>query len=154
MTDNSFIDTNVLVYCFDLSEREKYRRAHRLIKDLKETSNLLISSQVLNEFINVVTRKIEHPIPFENLKEILSIITEIFYISPLTSDNSFSAIDIKTKYRFSYWDSLIIASALENGCTRLYTEDLQEGRKIEEKLEIINPFKLEVKEVENDKPDS
>lgn len=65
MTDNHFIDTNVLVYCFDLSEKEKYKRANRLIKDLKETSNLFISSQVLNEFINIVTRKIENPISFE-----------------------------------------------------------------------------------------
>ncbi len=55
MTDNHFIDTNVLVYCFDLSEKEKYKRANRLIKDLKETSNLFISSQVVNEFINIVT---------------------------------------------------------------------------------------------------
>ncbi|MGD2091631.1 MAG: PIN domain-containing protein [Candidatus Aminicenantes bacterium] len=142
MTDNHFIDTNVLVYCFDLSEKEKYKRANRLIKDLKETSNLFISSQVLNEFINIVTRKIENPISFENLKSILSILTEIFFISPLTSDNSLSAIDIKTKHQFSYWDSLIIASALENGCNHLYTEDLQDGQIIEKKLEIINPFKL------------
>jgi predicted nucleic acid-binding protein len=142
MTDNHFIDSNVLVYCFDLSEKEKYKRANRLIKDLKETSNLFISSQVLNEFINIVTRKIENPISFENLKSILSILTEIFFISPLTSDNSLSAIDIKTKHQFSYWDSLIIASALENGCNHLYTEDLQDGRIIEKKLEIINPFKL------------
>jgi predicted nucleic acid-binding protein len=153
MKDNYFVDTNVLVYWFDISEKEKYKRAHNLIKDLKETSNLFISSQVLNEFITVVTKKIEHPIPFENLNEILSIITEIFYISPLTSNNSLSAIDIKMKYRFSYWDSLIIASALENGCKHLYTEDLQDGQKIEEKLKIINPFKSEGEEVESDKSD-
>ena len=81
-------------------------------------------------------------IPFENLQEVVLIISDVFYISPITFKNTFSAIDLKMKYQFSYWDSLIISSALENECNRLYTEDLQDGRVIEEKLDIINPFKL------------
>jgi predicted nucleic acid-binding protein len=141
MKDNYFVDTNVLVYWFDKSEQKKNKRAHRLIRDSKHTANLFISSQVLNEFVSVVTKKIEHPIPFEHLKEILAILSDLFYISPITSKNFFSAIDLKLKYQFSYWDCLIIASALENGCNRLYTEDLQDSRKIEEKLDIINPFR-------------
>ncbi|WP_456325324.1 PIN domain-containing protein [Desulfonauticus submarinus] len=51
------------------------------------------------------------------------------------------AIEIKEKYKFSYWDSLIVASALENNCSILYTEDMQDGQIIEKKLEIVNPFR-------------
>lgn len=142
MKDNYFVDTNVLVYWFDKSEEKKNIRANGLIRNFKDTSNLFISSQVLNEFISIVTKKIEHPILFEHLKEVLLIISDVFYISPITFKNTFSAIDLKMKYQFSYWDSLIISSALENGCNRLYTEDLQDGQIIEEKLDIINPFKL------------
>ena len=141
MKDSIFIDTNILVYLFDKSEKEKNKRIQALIKDLKETSDLFISAQVLNEFINIVTRKIEHPIPFEKLEGVLKIITKLFYISPLTFRTSFSAVDLKIKYKFSYWDSLIIVSALENGCNCLYTEDLQHKQIIEEKLKVINPFK-------------
>jgi predicted nucleic acid-binding protein len=142
MKDNYFIDTNVLVYWFDKSEDKKNKRAHSLIRDSKQTANLFISSQVLNEFISVVTKKIEHPIPFEHLKEILAIISSVFNISSITPESSYAAIDLKLKYQFSYWDCLIIASALENACNRLYTEDLQDSRKIEGKLDILNPFRL------------
>lgn len=148
MKDNYFLDTNLLVYLFDKSEKEKNSRIEALIKDLKSSANLFISSQVLNEFITIVTKKIENPIPFEDLKEILNVITELFYISPLTSKNSFSAVDIKMKYKFSYWDCLIIASALENGCVSIYTEDLQHGQKIEGKIEILNPFRSEIPKLE------
>jgi predicted nucleic acid-binding protein len=153
MKDNYFLDTNILVYLFDESEKEKHLTVKSLIKDLKDKSNLFISAQVLIEFINVVTKKIENPIPFENLKEILTTIAELVYISPLTSQNSFSAIEIKIRYQFSYWDSLVIASALENGCKYVYTEDLQDGQKIKKKLEIVNPFKRSLQKEEKTESD-
>ena len=55
--------------------------------------------------------------------------------------NSMTANDLRSKHNFSYWDSLIVASALENACEVLYTEDLQDGHVIEGRLRIVNPFK-------------
>lgn len=141
MTDNYFVDTNILVYLFDQSEVEKNKRAEEFVKKAKESSNLFISAQVLNEFITIVTRKIENPIAFENIKEVLAFIRDGFTISPLKVSDSFSAVEIKLRYKFSYWDCLIVASALSNGCTRLYSEDLQHGQLIDEKLRVINPLK-------------
>ncbi|SDN51183.1 PIN domain-containing protein [Desulfonauticus submarinus] len=62
-------------------------------------------------------------------------------VVPLTLDIVRKSWEIKEKYKFSYWDSLIVASALENNCSILYTEDMQDGQIIEKKLEIVNPFK-------------
>ena len=66
---------------------------------------------------------------------------DIFRIVPLTMDNSRNAIRIKAQYGLSFWDSLIIASALEAGCTILYSEDMQDGQIIEKSLTIKNPLK-------------
>jgi predicted nucleic acid-binding protein len=65
----------------------------------------------------------------------------VFHISIMTADTITCAIDIMTKYHFSYWDCLILASALENECNIVYSEDLQDGQLIEGQIEIINPFK-------------
>nr|WP_289626254.1 PIN domain-containing protein [Desulfonauticus submarinus] len=68
-------------------------------------------------------------------------IIDVVMVVPLTLDIVRKSWEIKEKYKFSYWDSLIVASALENNCSILYTEDMQDGQIIEKKLEIVNPFK-------------
>ncbi len=140
MTDKIFFDTNILIYLFDKTDAHKHKVAKNLIKGLIPDSFAYISAQVINEFINATTKKIQYPISFERQKEILSFLDEMFIISPISFYTSFRAIDIKLKYNFSFWDSLIIASALEKKCTILFSEDMQHKQKIENKLEIMNPF--------------
>ncbi len=141
MKDNLFFDTNILVYMFDKSEKEKNKISKKLIKGLRNKANLFISAQVLNEFVTIVTKKIENPITFDKLKKILDIIQKVFWISPLSWDDTFMAVEIKLRYQYAFWDSLIISSAMANTCKKLYTEDLQDGQIIDEKLTIINPYK-------------
>jgi predicted nucleic acid-binding protein len=140
MTDRIFFDTNIAVYLFDTSEKEKHFRINDLLSEHIGKFSLCISSQVVNEFVIITTGRIKNPISFEKQKEILKFLKIIFVISPLTVDTSQTAVDLKLKYRFSYWDCLILASALENGCSVIYSEDMQHNQVIEGKLRIINPF--------------
>ncbi|WP_353640740.1 PIN domain-containing protein [Desulfonauticus submarinus] len=77
----------------------------------------------------------------KNIQKKLYQIIDVVMVVPLTLDIVRKSWEIKEKYKFSYWDSLIVASALENNCSILYTEDMQDGQIIEKKLEIVNPFK-------------
>ena len=66
-------------------------------------------------------------------------------VSVITIDSIKSAWKLKKQYNLSYWDSLIVASAMENNCDILYSEDMQDRQTLEDKLKIINPFKLKKK---------
>ena len=133
MRDKVFIDTNVLLYLYDLNN-EKKRRAKDILK-----SNQCISTQVLNEFSNISIKKLKlnHDDLSKNLKKIIEKTTVFVF----NEDTILDAIDIREKYKFQYYDSLIIATALENKCTILYSEDMQHGQIIERQLKIINPFR-------------
>lgn len=141
MIDRIFVDTNILVYLFDSGETVKHTKIKKVIEEKLKDSKLFISAQVVNEFINIVTRKISSPLPFEKLNEVIDFLNDIFIITPVNFNTIKSAISIKTGYNFSYWDSLIIASALENGCNLLFTEDLKHSMLIEKQLMILNPLK-------------
>ena len=132
MRDKVFIDTNVLLYLYDLNN-EKKSIAKEILK-----SNHHISTQVLNEFSNISIKKLKlnHDDLSENVKKIIEK-TTVFVFSENTI---LFAIDIREKYKFQYYDSLIIATALENKCTILYSEDMQHEQIIENQLKIINPF--------------
>lgn len=142
MTDRIFFDTNILVYLFDTSETEKHIKTKHLLSKQTGKSSCYISSQVINEFVNITTGKIKNPISFEKQRNILRLLQVVFIIGPLTIHTSLAAVDLKLKYKFSYWDSLILASALENRCSVVYSEDMQHNRLIEGNLKIVNPFKV------------
>ena len=132
-----FLDSNILVYAFDKSNIKK----HNTSKGIISNGGFYISVQVVNEFINVVTSKIETTISYEKVLSIVDLFPTFLTIRSLSFENSISAIKLKNKYKYSYFDSLIIASALDNDCEILYSEDMQHNQIIEDKLKIINPFK-------------
>jgi predicted nucleic acid-binding protein len=137
MKDKFFIDTNIVVYAFSL-ELEKKLIAKQLIKDAHKKDGCL-SFQVIQEFLNTSTKKFKIPLKKEDaqryLHEILFPICEIFPSEKLYSN----ALDIHEKFKFSFYDSLIIAAALQANCKILYSEDLQHNQKIYD-LTIVNPF--------------
>ena len=140
MKDRIFIDTNVLVYIhlFDEESQDK-RKALQNLLHRRIDAELIINVQVINEFYNVLLRKnIEDNVIQEKIHSQL----EICSTSELSLKTVFSAWKLREKYKYSYWDSLILASALENSCSILYSEDMQHGQVIEDNLKIINPFKL------------
>jgi predicted nucleic acid-binding protein len=134
MSDKIFFDTNVILYSYSLISDHKNAVAKELIRN----SNSVISTQVLQEMCNVLIKKfkLDEISIFKTLVE-LNINFEI-KINNIQTINK--ALQIHFKYQSSYYDSLIIASALQNECSVLYSEDLHHNQKIENTLTIINPF--------------
>src|SRR3990172_6124200 len=139
---NVFIDSNLLVYGFietrNNEEKDKRDKIILLLERENNKNNIIISVQVINEFHWILKRKYD-----VNESEIRNkVINAILLIAEVTSVDLKiykSAFVIRDKYAISFWDSLIVASALENDCSILYSEDMQDGQVIEEKLKIINP---------------
>ena len=134
MTD-SFFDTSVLLYI--LAEDEKADR----VEELLEHSGV-ISVQVLNEFTAVARRKLAMSPP--DIRDVLDTIRAICRTEPLTVETHDKGVQISERYRLSFYDSVIVASALLAGCRTLYSEDLQHRQLIEEKLRVINPFRADI----------
>lgn len=129
-----FIDTNVLIYAYSNDEPEKSQQANEVIF----ADNTLISLQVINEFSNICLRKLN--ITPQNIIASIEELTSIIIVTGFSQSTQIRALQLINKYRFSYYDSLIIATALENSCSVLYSEDMQHNQKIENQLRIINPF--------------
>jgi len=137
MLDRYFIDTNILVYSLLENGSPKHILSVKLMESLKE-NYIFISTQVLNEiYVSLQKNKVDE----SEIEERIIKLIDICNISFHEIETIKYGWKIRKKYSYSYWDSLIIASALENNCKALYTEDMQDGQIIEEKLKIINPFK-------------
>ena len=133
-----FVDTNVLVYAYDLSAEEKHERAREMVEDLWRTRAGCISVQVLQEFFVNVTRKIPKPLPTAQAKEI---VTDLGYWrthSPSARD-VVEAIELHERHELSFWDAMIVRSAASLGCGTLYTEDLNPGQSYDG-IRAENPF--------------
>ena len=135
----SFTDTNVFVYHVDDSDVRKSDIAHGLIREALASDNACISFQVVQEFLNTMSRKAERPLSHDDahtyLSDVLAPLCRVYASIPLYQN----ALDIQARYRFGFYDSLIVSAALSAGCQRLLTEDLQDGQRIDN-LEIRNPF--------------
>jgi predicted nucleic acid-binding protein len=135
----SFVDSNVLVYLFDQDAPEKKTIAQQIFQTEGAAGNLLLSSQVLQEFYVTVTRKLAQPLK----PDIALDAVQRFVVLPLVIVDAaliVSAIRRSQKQSFSFWDSLIIDAALKGGAQRLWSEDLQHGRTVDG-MRIENPFR-------------
>lgn len=141
MSDRVFWDTNILVYLFDTGHPEKRARARTLLDEGLRLGTICWSWQVLQEFANVALHKFSVPMPVKDLQELLeTVLNPCCEVYPsLEIYTRALRIHAKTQYRF--YDTLIVASALEAKVQTLYREDMQEGRRIEG-LEIVNPFHM------------
>ena len=126
-----FVDTNVVVYAYALTP--KTERAAELLKGAH------ISVQVLNEFANVSLRKLGY-LPAELEWRITSIRGQVSAISIIDEPTHDLARQINARYKFSFYDCVLVASALLAECDTLYSEDMQNGMVIEGCLTIRNPF--------------
>jgi predicted nucleic acid-binding protein len=130
MSDKHFIDTNVLIYTVG----DIIIKKHQAIQLLKV--NAIVSTQVINESINVMYRKLKYD--YASIRDILTTILQRVELCLITEQTISVALTLAEKY--GYFDSLMIASAVEQRCPILYSEDLQHGQEIENQLNIINPF--------------
>ena len=136
MTGGSFLDSNVLVYTDDTASPAKQAAALALVGDAMRTKTGVVSLQVLQEYFSVVTRKLGVDAATARAKvELLG----AFSTSPVDIDDVLAAIDLHRLHQISFWDGLIIRSAQQARCARIYSEDLQHGRRFDG-VEIVNPF--------------
>lgn len=135
---NPFFDTNVLVYAYDSDTPDKRKTAQQLIGRHGATGTLNLSTQVLQEFYVTVTRKLKRPLTPGAARDIVADLAG-FPTATIDVDLVMVAMDRSASDQLSYWDALIIESAIKAGCDVLYSEDLQAGRQIEG-LTIVNPF--------------
>jgi predicted nucleic acid-binding protein len=133
-----FVDTNIIVYAYDVSAGEKYHKAVEIMKEIWSSGQGIISTQVLQEFYVSVTKKSSKPLDLLTAKEIVKDLTKWKTVI-VDEDIIFNAIDIHNEHKYSFWDSLIIASALEGGARTLLSEDLSNRHKIKG-IVIRNPF--------------
>lgn len=127
-----FADTNVLLYLIS-HDAAKARRAEKLL-----SSRVSISVQVLNEFAHVARRK--HSLDWNELTETLAGIRHFVELHPLTLDTHLLGLKLAERYRFSLYDAMIAAAALQAGCDTLWSEDFQSGQLIDGRLRVANPF--------------
>lgn len=131
-----FFDTNVLLYAVRPAD-PRAERARTLLAD-----GGVVSVQALNEFTNVARRKLGQP--WGEINEKLGAIRALCEVKPLTVATHDRALALAARYGCQIYDALQVASALENSCSVLYSEDMQHGQQIEG-LTIRNPFKTEGK---------
>jgi len=140
MSAKYFIDTNVFVYSFDDRQPAKKERSMALIQEGLETGLGIISTQVIQEFLNVATQKFAVPMKPEDSKVYLRLVMNpLCQVYPNLSLYE-TCLDLQTETRYSFYDSLIIAAAIQGGCNFLYSEDLQDGQEIHGTM-IVNPFR-------------
>jgi predicted nucleic acid-binding protein len=139
MSGKFFLDTNVFVCSFDASAPKKAQRAAQLIRQAIQTRSGIVSYQVVQEFFNVALRRFAQPMTFVDAEQYLS--TTFRSLLAVHSSPALygEALRIGAKFKLSWYDSLIVASAIEGQCDVLYSEDLQHGQRLGNLL-ITNPF--------------
>lgn len=138
MRDKTFVDTNILVYAHDLDAGNKHEVAEKIIYQLWETKNGVLSTQVLQEFYVTLTRKMSRPL---NKVETRKILREYFSWQVVINDPQIilQASEIEESYNISFWDALIVSAAYSKNAATILTEDLNHGQNIEG-IFIQNPF--------------
>lgn len=136
MGGRSFFDTSVLVYADDKAAPAKQRRAVNLVAEHLRARSGVVSLQVLQEYFVTITRKL-HVDPAIARRKV-ELLAE-FDVATLEVMDVLAAIDLHRLHGFSFWDALILQAAKRTGCSVLFSEDLQEARKVDG-ISIINPF--------------
>lgn len=134
-----FVDTNVLLYAYDRSAGDRHERARQLVGHLGRSRRGALSVQVLQEFYVNAVLKIAQPLTPAQARERLLVLGRWATHSPLARD-VVAAAGLSQEHRLSFWDAMIVRSASELGCSRLWTEDLNHGQTIAG-VEVLDPFR-------------
>lgn len=140
MSGESFLDSNILIYTFDDVALEKQRIAQELVRTALQDGSGVISYQVTQEVLNVLTRKLTFSMDVGDATRYLATTLEPLWRVQPSAELFRSGLALQARYQFGFYDSLIVAAALSAGCARLYSEDLQHGQRIEG-LTIEDPFR-------------
>ena len=133
-----FVDTNLFVYFRDSTEAKKQGLAADWLRYFAENRNGRTSAQVLNEFYVTVTQKLKPGLTREEAWDDVTALM-VWNPIPIGMEILYRAKEVQTRYQFSWWDSLVVASAIHTQCDFLLTEDLSEGQNLDG-VKVINPF--------------
>ena len=133
----TFIDANVVVYASDPSDQRKNELAVEILADAFDNDKYVISSQVLNEFVNTALNKLK-----KTDEEVVGYLRQLktIRVVSVSADWLERAIEIRTRYDLQFYDSLLLAAAEALGCDEFLTEDLNDGQTYGS-VKAINPFK-------------
>jgi len=140
MSDRYFIDTNIFVYAYDERYPEKQKTAIELIRNASVGRAGVVSYQVVQEFFNVVLTKANPPMRQDDAQQYLATVFRPLLAVHSSAALVSEALQLQGKHRLSWYDSLIVAAAMEARCGVLYSEDLQHGQRFGD-LTIANPFR-------------
>jgi predicted nucleic acid-binding protein len=139
MSVEVFLDTNVFIYQLEYEDQRKADIAEGLISRGIASGTACISFQVIQECLNTVLRMAETPLDSEEARKYVDEVLDPLWTVMPSRELYFRGLDIRKRYGFGFHDSLILSAALEAGCRKLYTEDLQHGQRVEH-LVVENPF--------------
>ena len=134
-----FIDSNLWLYSLvpDPTQADDQRKREQAIALINPITPI-VSTQVINEVCSVLQRKAKFQ--ESQIRQLVQVFSDRCVIVELTSDTLINASDLRLRYGFSFWDGLIVASAIGADATILYSEDMQDGLLVEQQLRIINPL--------------
>lgn len=131
-----FVDTNIWLYAFiETDDEQKSVAAKSVIRKL----DLVVSIQIINEVCVNMLRKVS--LPEKDIQGLIIAFYEKYTVVDIDKVTLLKASELREKHSLSYWDSLIVANALNADCAVLYSEDMQDGLQIEQRLTVINPVK-------------
>jgi predicted nucleic acid-binding protein len=136
--DRIFIDTNILIYAYDITAGKKHAIASDMLASLWNSRLGVVSTQVLQEFFVNVVQKIQRPMDKRLAKDIVRDLLK-WHVVVNNGDSILDAIDIHNRYGYAFWDAMIIEAAVKGGSAILMSEDLQDGQVISG-VSIKNPF--------------
>jgi predicted nucleic acid-binding protein len=140
MSSRFFIDTNLLIYAIDATDPGKQAVAQKWIATAHESGDGMVSFQVVQEWFNVVLRKAAAPLSVDEAALIYCQLIEPLWRIQSSRELLDTALDLHRRDSISWWDSLIVSAAIQGGCDRVLSEDLQHGRKISS-VKVLNPFR-------------
>jgi len=135
-----FLDTNIFVYALLASEPLKKQRALQLLEQALASHMGCTSYQVIQEFANVATRKFSRRCSTEECKQFINAAMQPLNRAASSPELLNNALDLQDETHYSFYDSLVLAAALQAGAGVLYTEDLQHNQLVHGTLRIVNPF--------------
>ena len=136
MSGDAFFDTNILLYMYDRRDARKHRKANEVFRSHFERRAIVLSTQVVQEFYAAAVKKLKAP-PEEARKWAGELLEMKLVV--LGRPHILRAFDLESRYRFSFWDSLILAASEAAGARTLFSEDFSPGQRIGE-VDIVNPF--------------
>ncbi|HMH14854.1 MAG TPA: PIN domain-containing protein [Edaphobacter sp.] len=140
MSDRYFLDTNIFIYSHDERYPEKAKTAVDLIRNATTRRAGVVSYQVVQEFFNVVLNKANPPMRHDDAQQYLATVFRPILAVHSSAALVSEAIQLQGRHRLSWYDSLIVAAAMEAKCAILYSEDLQHGQRFGD-LTVKNPFR-------------